>query len=297
MGVDETEAAWRAAFADRDTAAVRALLGRDDAHRVRVALLQRGMPRGGLGSVELHGLLLAGGGGLPLPDGLPWKIPAEAEPSEAVRHIWAPVADRCPTLVDALSAEVFGLAVATAGGEWLLGYVYLAERDGEPLGDLARLPGRPPHEHLDILWGTAPTRLGPDDVAPVLAESLPPGVRELAAVHSALFCSDTDLSLDRFSTTHGAAVRDDHIGEDPDAYDPGDEFPRAAAGDFDRWVRFCGSVSACEEYFLDMADREADGTPRIASSGMDGTSEPSSGTPFWRWIDDVLPELLFEACR
>lgn len=110
---------------------------------------------------------------------------------------------------------------------------------------------------LDMLWGTAPTLLGPTDVVPLLDEPLPAGVRDLAAVHASFTSFDFDLRVDRFTTTLGASTLADYEGEDPGDYDQDEDFVRAANGEFDRWIQFC------------------------------------TGEPFWDWVNQALPSLLF----
>ncbi|WP_344889300.1 hypothetical protein [Nonomuraea antimicrobica] len=246
-------------------------------------------------AAELRGLLLLGGDGdVPFAEDSPWGVPTGAGLVNALEHVWAPVAGCSPRFLAALRAEVLGLALVALEGEYLLGYLHvhggLSDLSGEPPRDLADVPP----DYPDVLWATAPTRLNPTDVVPTLAEPLPAPVRDLTAVHASLASSDIDLRLDRFTTTLGASIRANYAGEDPADYDETDDFVRAVNGEFDRRILFCTCRSAAEAYFLDMADRDPDDIPRVALSGVDGTSE-QPGTPFWEWVDEALPSLLF--CR
>ncbi|MGY0057301.1 hypothetical protein ACWY4P_12160 [Streptomyces sp. LZ34] len=290
MHMEETEDLWRTALADRDPRAVERLL------RCSAALpklLRHGEQPGSIEAAELRGLLLLGGDGeVPFAADSPWGTPAGADFAEAMARLWTPVTGSCPRFLAALHAEVLGLALVAVKGEYLLAYLYLADRSGDPPRDLADLPSRSRYESLEVLWGTASTHLGPTDAVPILDEPLPAAVRDLAAVHASLRSFDFDLRLDRFTTTLGASTLANYAGEDPDDYDETDDFVRAVNGEFDRWIRFCTCDSAAEAYFLDMADRDADGTPRVALSGINGTSE-RPGAPFWDWGDEALPSLLF----
>ncbi|MFI0732193.1 hypothetical protein ACH4S9_24835 [Streptomyces sp. NPDC021225] len=290
MNMEETEDLWRAALANRDPHAIERLLRCSAA---LAKLLRRGEQPGSIEAAELRGLLLLGGDGdVPFAADSPWDVPVGAGLTEAMAHLWAPVAGSCPRFLAALRAEVLGLALVAVKGEYLLAYLYLADRSGDPPRDLADLPLRSRYESLEVLWGTAPTRFGPTDVVPTLDEPLPAAVRDLAAVHASLTSFDFDLRLDRFTTTLGASTLANYEDEDPDDYDETDDFVRAVNGEFDRWIRFCTCDSAAEAYFLDMADRDADGTPRVALSGLNGTSE-RPGDPFWDWVDEALPSLIF----
>ncbi|GLZ08806.1 hypothetical protein Acsp03_62720 [Actinomadura sp. NBRC 104412] len=95
-----------------------------------------------------------------------------------------------------------------------------------------------------------------------------------------------------FGTTLGASIREDYEGEDLADYYETDEFVRAVNGEFDRHMHCCTCDSAAEAYFLDMDDRASDGLPRVALSSINGMSE-RPGTPFWDWVDEALPSLLF----
>lgn len=277
---------WRTALANRDPRAVEGLLE----HSATAAGLFE--PESS-GPVELRGLLVLGGDGdVPFATDCPWAVPAGAGLLDALEHIWAPVARYCPRFLAALRAEVLGLALVTIEGGHLLGYLHVD-------GGLSALSGAPPRaladvpaDSLNVLWGTAPTSLGPTDIVPMLDEPLPAPVRDLAAVHAWLRSFDVDLRLDRFTTTLGASIRTDYAGEDPADYDAAHEFVRALNGEFDRHIRFCTCGSAAEASFLDLGDRSPDGTPRVALSGMDSTPE-RPGTPFWDWVDEALPSLLF----
>jgi hypothetical protein len=68
-----------------------------------------------------------------------------------------------------------------------------------------------------------------------------------------------------------ASTLADYEGEDPGRYDQDEDFVRAVNGEFDRWVQFCTCTSAAEAYFLDIADRDRHGAPRVALSGINGT--------------------------
>ncbi|WP_171166991.1 hypothetical protein [Streptomyces sp. I05A-00742] len=293
MDTAETHHAWRAALADGDPYRVEQLLRRDP----RLVLF--GYAWSGTGEAaeraELRGLLLPGGrGDVPFAADSPWGIPADADFADALEHVWAPVADNCPGFLAALRAEVLGLALIAMEDTYLLGYLYLTGRTGGLPRDLRDLPPYTGANALAVLWGTAPTRLGPTDVVPLLEEPLPAGVRDLAAVHSSITSFDVDfeLCLDRFSTTLRASTLADHEGEDPDDYAETEDFTRALNGEFDRWVQFCTCGSACEAYFLDMADRDPHDIPRVTLANMDGTSE-RPGAPFWTWFDQSVPSLLF----
>ncbi|MFI7275561.1 hypothetical protein [Streptomyces sp. NPDC049879] len=291
MDTEETDHAWRTVLTDGDRVGVEQLLRRD----TRLALLGNEWS-GSLETAktaELRGLVLLGGdGGVPFAADSPWRIPAGAGLAEALEDVWAPVAGNCPGFLTALRAEVVGLALVAMEGRYLLGYLHLADREGELPRDLKDLAPYTEWDSLAVLWGTAPTRLGRTDVVPLMDGPLPGGVRDLAAVHASLTSYDFDLRLDLFTTTLGATTLADYEGEDPADYEPDEDFVRAVNGEFDRWVRFCTCHSAAEAYFLDMDDRDSDGVPRVASSGIDGTSE-RPGEPFWDWIDQALPSLLF----
>ncbi|UGQ14736.1 hypothetical protein LO772_14850 [Yinghuangia sp. ASG 101] len=291
MDIKETNHAWRTMLADGDRVGVEQLLR----HDTRLALLGHEWS-GSLQTAEtaeLRGLVLLGGdGGVPLAADSPWRIPASAGLADALEHIWAPVAGNCSGFLTALRAEVLGLALVAMEGRYLLGYLHLADRAGELPRDLKDLAPYTGSNSLTVLWGTAPTHLGPTDVVPLMDEPLPVGVRDLAAVHASLTSFDFDLRLDHFTTTLGATTRADYEGEDPADYDPGEDFVRAVNGEFDRWIQFCTCDSAAEAYFLDMDDRDPHDVPRVALSSINGTSEPP-GEPFWDWIDQALPSLLF----
>ncbi|MEO3825441.1 hypothetical protein [Actinomadura sp. B10D3] len=291
MSIREDNRLWREALADGDARGVERLLRRG----IRLRLLAHEWS-GSLEvaeTAELRGLLLLGGAGdVPFAADSPWDIPAGAGLADALEDVWAPVAGRCSGFLAALRSEVLGLALVAMEGRYLLGYLYLADRSGElprELKDLAPYTGS---NSLDVLWGTAPTRLGPADVVPLLDEPLPAGVRDLAAVHASLTSFDFDLCLDHFTTTLGASTLADYEGEDPGDYDEDDDFVRAVNGEFDRWIRFCTCDSAAEAYFLDMADRDPDGIPRVALSSINGTSQ-RPGDSLWNWLDKAVPSLLF----
>ena len=291
MKLEEINLLWRTALAEGDPRGVEQLLRRD----IRLVLLGHEWS----GSIkaaeaaELRGLLLLGGGGdVPFSADSPWRIPADAGIADALEHVWAPVAGCCPGFLTALRAEVLGLALVALEGRYLLGYLHLADREGELPCDLKGLPPYTGSNCLTVLWGTAPTRLGSTDAIPLLDEPLPAGVREFAAVHSSLTSFDFDLRLNRFTTTFGALTLEDYEGEDPGDYDQDEDFVRALNGEFDRWIQFCTCASAAEAFFLDMADRDPHGVPRVASSSINGTSE-RPGDPFWNWIDHAVPSLLF----
>ncbi|WP_026411081.1 hypothetical protein [Actinomadura oligospora] len=289
MNLEEIGDAWRLALADRDPHVIARLLRHSSA---RAGLLQRDERLRSSDTAELRGLLLLGGDDdIPFAADSPWGVPPGANLAEALEHVWAPVAGRCPRFLAALRAEVLGMALVALDGEHLLGYLYLADRSQDLPRTLADLPGSE-HGKLEILWGAAPARLGPADIVPLLDEPLPAPVRDLAAVHASLTSFDFVQRLDRFTTTLGASIIENHAGEDPADYDEDDEFVRATNGEFDRHVRFCTCDSAAEAYFLDMTDRDPDGSPRVALSGINGDSEPP-GTPFWDWVDEALPSLLF----
>lgn len=299
MGIKETNHRWRTALAARDRALVEELLRAD----TRLALMGH-EASGSMRTVEtaeLRGLLLLGGDhddgdsdgrDVPFAADAPWRIPDGTGLAGALEHVWAPVAAKCPQFVAVLRAEVLGLALVRMDGAYLLGYLHLADRSGELPRDVRDLPPYTGSDSLTVLWGTAPTRLGTADVVPVLGGPLPTGVRDLAAVHARLATFDFDMALDRFTTTLGATTRADYEGEDPAEYGPGEDFTRAANGDFDRWIRFCTCDSAAEAYYLDLDDRDPGGVPRVALSGINGTSE-RPGDAFWDWVDEVAPSLLF----
>lgn len=291
MDIRETNRAWRAALSCGDHVGVEQLLRRD----TRLALLGNEWA-GTLQAVEtaeLRGLLLLGGDGdVPFAADSPWCIPADVGLIGALEHVWASVAGKCPDFLAALRGEVLGLALVEMNGRYLLGYLHLADRSGELPRDLKELAPYTGSDSLTVLWGTAPTRLDQTDVVPLMDEPLPAGVQDLAAVHARLTSFDFDLRLDRFTTTLGASTLADYEGEDIADYDHDGDFARAVNGEFDRWIRFCTCDSAAEAYFLDMDDRDPHDVPRVALSGINGTSE-RPGEPFWDWIDQALPSLLF----
>ncbi|MFD8378185.1 hypothetical protein ACFV2X_06345 [Streptomyces sp. NPDC059679] len=291
MDIEETNRMWRTALADGDSRGVEQLLRRDT--RLRLLGHESSGTLETAGRAELRGLLLLGGDGdIPFAADSPWGIPADAGLADALEHVWAPVAAYCPGFLAALRAEVLGLALVAMENVYLLGYLYLADRSGELPRDLKDLVPYTGSNSLDVLWGTAPTLLGPTDVVPLLGEPLPAGVRDLAAVHASFTSFDFDLRLDRFTTTLGASTLADYEGEDPDDYGQDEDFVRAANGEFDRWIQFCTCTSAAEAYFLDIADRDPHDTPRVALSGINGTSA-RPGEPFWDWTNQALPSLLF----
>ncbi|MBG6089519.1 hypothetical protein [Actinomadura viridis] len=291
MEIAEINRSWGTALAEGDPRGVEQLLRRN----TRLVLLGHewsGSTKAAE-AAELRGLVLLGGaGGVPFAADDPWRIPVGAGLADVLEHVWAPVAGHCPGFLAALRAEVLGLALIALEGRYLLGYLHFADRKGELPRDLKELAPYTGANSLDVLWGTAPTSLGPTDVLPLLDESLPPGVRDLAAVHASLTSFDFALHLDRFTTTLGALTLADYEGEDPGDYDQDEDFVRAVNGEFDRWIQFCTCDSAGEAYFLDMADRDPRRSPRVALSGINGTSE-RPGEPFWHWIDHAVPSLLF----
>ncbi|MFF5265254.1 hypothetical protein ACFY4C_40765 [Actinomadura viridis] len=288
MDIAETNRLWRTALAEGDPRGVEQLLRRN----TRLALLGHEWS----GSIkateaaELRALVLLGG--VPFAADNPWRIPVGAGVADALEHVWAPVAGYCRGFLTALHAEVLGLALIVLEGRYLLGYLHLADREGDLPRDLKDLAPYTGANSLNVLWGMAPTSLGPTDVPPLLDEPLPSSVRDLAAVHASLTSFDFALNLDRFTTTLGALTLADYEGEDPGDYDQDEDFVRAVKGEFDRWIQFCTCDSAGEAYFLDMADRDPRGIPRVALSGINGTSE-RPGEPFWDWIDSAVPSLLF----
>ncbi|WP_106436489.1 MULTISPECIES: hypothetical protein [Streptomyces] len=291
MDIEETNRMWRTALAYGDSRGVEQLLRRDT--RLRLLGHESSGTLETAGTAELRGLLLLGGDSdVPFAGDSPWGIPAGAGLADALEHVWAPVAGYCPGFLAALRAEVFGLALVAMENVYLLGYLYLADRSGELPRDLKDLAPYTGSNSLDVLWGTAPTLVGPTDVIPLLDEPLPAGVRDLAAVHASFTSFDFDLRLDRFTTTLGASTLADYEGEDPGDYDQDEDFVRAANGEFDRWIQFCTCNSAAEAYFLDIADRDPHDIPRVALSGINGTSE-RPGEPFWDWVNQALPSLLF----
>ncbi|MBC6458958.1 hypothetical protein HKK72_13760 [Actinomadura sp. HBU206391] len=282
---------WRTVLADGDPRGVEQLLRSDT--RLRLLGHEWSGTLKAAETAELRGLLLLGGAGdVPFAVDSPWGIPAGAGLADALEHVWAPVARYCPGFLAALRAEVLGLALVAMEGRYLLGYLHLADRNGELPRDLKDLAPYTGSDSLAVLWGTAPTSLGPTDVVPLLDEPLPPGVRDLAAVHASLTSFDFDLRLDRFTTTLGVSTLADYEGEDPSDYGQDEDFVRAVNGEFDRWIRFCTCDSAAEAYFLDMADRDAHDVPWVALSSINGTSE-RPGDPFWDWLDKAVPSLLF----
>ncbi|WP_433175381.1 hypothetical protein [Actinoallomurus sp. CA-150999] len=291
MDIEEANRMWRKALADGDPRGVERLLRCDT--RLRLLGHEWSGTLEAAETAELRGLLLLGGSDdVPFAADSPWGIPAGAGLADAMEHVWAPVAGCCPGFLAALRAEVLGLALVAMEGRNLLGYLYLADRKGELPCDLKDLAPYTGSNSLDVLWGTAPTSFGPTDVVPLLDEPLPSGVRDLAAVHASLTSLDFDLCLDRFTTTLGASTRADYEGEDPSDYGQDEDFVRAVNGEFDSWIRFCTCDSACEAYFLDMADRDPHDIPRVALSSINGTSE-RPGDPFWDWLDKAVPSLLF----
>ena len=290
MDIRETNRMWRTALAGRDPRGVEQLLQRDT--QLRLLGHEWSGTLEVAETAELRGLVLLGGAGdVPFAADSPWGIPAGAGLADALEHVWAPVAGYCAGFLSALRTEVLGLALVAMEGRYLLGYLYLADRKGElpcHLKDLAPYTGS---NSLAVLWGTAPTHLGPTDVVPLLEEPLPTGVRDLAAVHASLTSFDFDLHLDHFTTTLGASTLADYEGEDPSDYGQDEDFVRAVNGEFDRWIQF-SAPHAGEAYFLDMADRDPHGIPRVAVTSPDGTSE-RPGSPFWDWLDQVVPALLW----
>ncbi|MGI5201404.1 hypothetical protein ACQEU6_07435 [Spirillospora sp. CA-108201] len=290
MDIDEANRLWRKALADGDPGGIERLLRRDT--RLKLLGHEWSGTLEAAETAELRGLLLLGGGDVPFAADSPWCIPVGAGLADTLEHVWAPVAGRCPGFLAALGSEVLGLALVAMEGRYLLGYLYLADRGGELPRDLKDLPPYTGSNSLDVLWGTAPTRLGAADVVPLLDQPLPAGVRDLAAVHASLTSFDFDLRLDRFTTTLGASTLEDYEGEDPGDYGQDEDFVRAVNGEFDHWIRFCTCDSAAEAYFLDMADRDPHGIPRVALSSINGTSQ-RPGDPFWDWLDKAVPSLLF----
>jgi hypothetical protein len=186
MDIDQANRRWRTALADGDLHGVERLLRHDDrltpwGHRWPGTLEAAE-------AAELRGLVLLGGtGDVPFAADAPWDVPAGADLVGALERVWAPVARHCPDFLAALRAEVLGLALVAMDGGYLLGYPHLADRERELPSDLKDLAPYTGVNSLDVLWGTAPTRLGPADVVSLLDEPLPAGVRDLAAVH-ALAC-------------------------------------------------------------------------------------------------------------
>ncbi|MEO3824405.1 hypothetical protein [Actinomadura sp. B10D3] len=289
MEVDEEKSLWRAALAGEDAPAIEQMLSRDRELR----LIARGwsdsdVPAEG---AELRGLLLRGSETvLPLAADNPWGVSADADLWSAVEHVWAPVAERCPAFLAALRKELLGLALVEIEGRYLLGYLYLAMHDAPFAQHLRDLPR---YEHFDarmrVLWGTVPTALGPEAV-PAIGEPLPPGVRDLAAVHASLESDGFNLWSDRLTTTLAAWILRMFEGEDPAEYAPESEFPRALNGEFNGCVLFGTCPPSGENYFLTMDDRDPDGTPRVGTVGIDGIGENES---FWDWFNGAVPEYLF----
>ncbi|UGQ11326.1 hypothetical protein LO772_31775 [Yinghuangia sp. ASG 101] len=290
MDIKETNHRWRTVLADGDHDGVEQLLRSE----TRLALL--GHEWSGTlqaaETAELRGLLLVGGDDAPFAADSPWSIPGGVGLVGALEHVWASVAGKCPDFLTMLRAEVLGLALVAMNDRYLLGYLHLSDRSRELPRDLRDLAPYTGSDSLTVLWGTAPTRLDQTAVVPLMDEPLPGGVRDLAAVHARLTSFDFDLRLDHFTTTLGASTLADYEGEDPADYDRDEDFARAVNGEFDRWIRFCTCDSAAEAYFLDMGDRDPHDIPRVALSSINGTSE-RPGEPFWDWIDQALPSLLF----
>lgn len=289
MEPDEENRRWRAALSGADVSGVEALVREDLSLRLLAAEL--------LGSVEpaetaaLRGLLLRGGEGTVLfPAGNPWGISAD-HLAGALEQLWAPVAERCPGLVRALRDEVLAVVLVEMGGRWLLGYLYLERRDAPPPRHLRDLG---PYERFApsvlLLWGTAPTVYGPDQVVPALGEPLPPGVRDLAAIHADLRSFDVDVRLDRFMGALGTSLRAHYDGEDPADYAPDDEFTRALNGEFDRWIGVSRCDSAVSADYVTMDRRDPDGAPMMAWKNQD---ETGGHQRFWDWADFGIPSLVF----
>lgn len=266
---------------------------------------------------RLHGLLLHGGDAdLPFPAN-PWNIPADAGLSQALRHVWDPIAKDCPNFITALHEEVFGLGLIRGADTWLLAYLYLYGHDGRAgaLTDLAELPGRTPQGGLDVLWGGAPVPYGPRDVVAALGEAVPVPIRRLAAVHSSLGGTSVTLNFREFSTVSlGDSIREDYDGEDPQDYSPDHDFRRAVRGEFDRCLPLGRFEGRADYLDLDSRDLDQDSRDPDQDSHDSGASNPDSRdpdgiprvvdvdfqegvgtrtTPLWTWFDESAACYIF----
>ena len=290
MNLDEADHAWRTALAARDPHAIERSL-RHNAESTGVMQDDERLVQSE--AARLRGLLLLGGyGDIPFDTDSPWEVPADANLTEALESVWAPVAERSPNFFSVLAAETLGLALVYLKGEYLLGYLHFEGGLEEPLRDLTDLPTYTEYSRLGVLWGTSPARSDPTNPIRALDESLPVPVGDLAGVHASLLSFDVGLRLDRLTVTLGALIREHYESKDPADYVETHDFIRALNGEFDRHVLLCACDSAAECYFLDMADRDPDGVPRIALSSIDGISE-RPGMSFCGWVDEELPSLIF----
>ncbi|ARF73193.1 hypothetical protein B7C62_13635 [Kitasatospora albolonga] len=266
------------AIAERDQDAIEDLVLHDESWRQHT------------GGGELRGLLLRGGNGdVPFVHDNAWGVPCDAGLSEALEHVWRPVARHCPNFLSVMHAEVFGLALTRATDGDRLGYLYLhrySDRTGPPR-ELAELAAHAENGFMDVLWGGPSLRHDPQTPFGALGEPVPASIRELAVVHSSLNAIEGGMAFDALDETVRDHIIDRYADEDEDVL-----VEEARQGEYDHYVAFGGSDPAAENSILDLERRDPLGEPLVGRySADDGLFEGDAS--FWDWFDENAPHYLF----
>ena len=262
--------AWRDAgrelLATRDATATAEWLCSD---RRMHDLTGPGGRRGPFGG-RLDGLALRGGtGSLGFPASNPWGVPASAGPEQAIRRIWAPVADEVPAFVDSLVERAFAVAMVRHDTgislAYLLGGSYRSDIAVDWAGASIDELMATEHVNAEICWGTSPRVISETELVPLLGRPLPGPLRRLAGIHPAL----------RFSSAEGWLDIDAMEPYDTDA-DPVEP----------QYVVFAGHQDAA--YVLDLERLDADGEPMVVCHDPNDGLRAHTGTGFWRWFGEEI---------
>ncbi|WP_436776643.1 hypothetical protein [Yinghuangia sp. YIM S09857] len=238
-------------------------------------------------AVSVRGLLLQHGrGDLPFAAN-PWNIRADAGLTDALDHVWRPLADRAPGFVATMHARTLGLALLADDetGDFSLAYLTWgrdADRGGSsvlpwhqagppvPLDDFA---GPRDDAYIQVVVGSAPVAADPTAELPLLAGPVPRPVRDFWSVHHGLDnTSGGDIGGELGGTVLGFVDGDWDTGIERTGGLPPDRFVLAVGhGDF-------------EMDALDLDVLDASGSPTVACWHWKSWTT-GEHLEFWDWFD------------
>jgi hypothetical protein len=227
-----------------------------------------------------------GNSGGSFPEGNVWGIPTGATVEQVVRHVWAPLADRVPAIVDKLAERVFAVALVSHPVEGdFLAYLYVEtvpDAATDWTAPLSRLPGD--GIALEVCWGGMPRALSGRDTVPLLGGPVPTSLRELALVHGSLHTTYRNGSCDPTGLepyTWGYdsdEIDEDYTLEDYLGFPP------------ERFVFFGGHQDGGAAFDLDRLDPQGD--PMVALHDCNDGLDTENEMEFWAWFNQYFPFFL-----